>query len=706
MAKEGVSKDLSAKKSDFFGNVIGSKTRIKSIDLWKRRMIDLMRKDNSMYPPVRDYELYSNGYATMSGKDNISFYYTIDGYPSEVPVDFRGDLRACVKGGVRISFISTFEPTRIDWNSAQMRSKLRTWEDIEDSQGAVTAFNYVQNISSMDSQERRRISLVYLADADQRRKRNMFKFRTLVIVSGARGDAFDQSIYEIVSHCKNVGIKLTRVDSNIGLFLRAFSPFSMELNNGALKEVGSNTLVDEEIARLSTYTQGKIGKDGIIFGTDIFSGFNVYKQFKKKNTDAENILITAETGGGKSYFLKGLLIQLIGLDEYNGTINDIEGFEYIPFGNFIANNDNVVVLNMAEGQGCYYDPFEIILTGDDDLDKDMFKYSKSFTNSIMCVCVGEKLLTENDWTQKIINNAISKAYTDIGVDANDKSTWSKTAGHDLFYVYSKFKELYDECYTLREKNDVSDLELYDRYKLNDGYADALDKVVAHLSEYFEPLEHGGVRSDVFSKKVSLMDIVYAKLVINSFGMAGKSADTVDKTQMALAQLSASNISYLRSIFSKAQGKYNFKVWEEFQRWGQFPGSATTIKTAITGGRKLGDINFIITNNIKELLDEDKFAIFDNITSFAVGAIASAETRERVCRQLSVPQLLPELDALVTKRGDTSSFEDDGSGSQTISMYDKAFLAHLDKSVTTMVKMTLPPHIASSGIFETGVSLEK
>ena len=78
-------------------------------------------------------------------------------------------------------------------------------------------------------------------------------------------------------------------------------------------------------------------------------------------------------------------------------------------------------------------------------------------------------------------------------------------------------------------------------------------------------------------------------------------------------------------------------------------SVNTIKTAITGGRKLGDINFIVTNNIKELLDDDKFAIFDNITSFAVGAIASSNTRKRVCDELSVPMLLPDLDSLVTKK---------------------------------------------------------
>lgn len=692
------------KKSNFFGNIRGSKTRIKTTILWKRVIIDMFNKDNSSYPVVRDYNFYTDGRCTMSGRNSIVYYYTIDGYPANVPIDYRRAIRSEARGGVKISFISTFEPTRIDWNSAKMKSKMKTWRSMEEESDEVTSYNYVDNVESMDSMERRKASIIYLADADKRRARNMFKYRTLMIVSGERGEVFDKSVYEIQEYCKSQGIQITRIESNIAAYLKAFSPFTMEFDGAILKQVGSNTITDEQIARFSGYSQGKIGKEGIIFGTDIFSGYNVYKLLKRKNTDAENILLTAETGGGKSYFLKVLLIQIIGFDEYNGTINDIEGFEYIPFAHFIANHDKVVILNMAEGQGCYYDPFEIILTGDKDLDKDMFSYSKSFTSSIMSVCVGEKLLSDNVWAQKIINNAIAKAYSDIGVIESDPETWGNTKGKTLYYVYSKFKELYDEYFSIRDK-DIDTLQLHDRYKLNEGYIDALDKVVANLSEYFEPLENGGIRSDVFRDRVSLSDIVDAKLVVNSFGMAGKSADSVDKTQMALTQLSAANISYIRSVFSKAKGKYNFKVWEEFQRWGQFPGSATTIKTAITGGRKLGDINFIVTNNIKELLDDDKFAIFDNITSFAVGAIASSETRARVCKMLSVPQLQGELDSLVLKRGDSSSFES-GSESQTVSMYDKAFLVHLDKSVTTISKMFLPKHIAESGIFETGVSLNE
>lgn len=691
--------------SKFFGNIEGSNTKINFTSLWRQYLLDHLKKDISNHQIIRGYNFYATDNATMSGKDNISFYYTIDGFPAQVPIGFKDDIRREAREGVRISFIETYEPTKIDWNSPQMRSKIRTWRSIDEDREEVTEYNYNQQIGTMDSMIRRKNSLVYLADAETRRKRNLFKFRTMMVISGVRGENFDKTVFEVQDYCKNRGFRITRVDEHIQDFLKAFSPFSMELNSDVLKQVGNTTIPDEQLARFSTYDQGKIGRDGIMFGTDIYSGFAVYKQVKKKDTDAENILITAETGGGKSFFLKALLLQLIAMPEYNGTINDIEGFEYIPMAGFIANQDKVVILNMAEGEGCYYDPFEIITTGVESLDKDLFSFSKQFTTSYFRVLIGEKLLSNNEWADNIINNAISRAYTSVGAKEDDPNTWSNTQGYSLFYVYDQFKYLYTECIELRNKyqNNPSDLELYERYKLNDEYIATLDKVVANLSEYFEPFERGGIRSNVFKRKVSLSEIVNAKLLVNSFGMAGKSADTIDPTQMALTQLSAANISYIRSIFSKAQGRFNFKVWEEFQRWGSFPNSATTIKTAITGGRKLGDINFIVTNNIKELLDDDKFAIFDNITSFAVGAIASSNTRKRICEELSVPMLLPDLDSLVTKKGNTESFEREN---ETMSMYDKAFLIQLDKSVTTITKMMLPPHIAESDIFRTGVTLSE
>lgn len=683
-----------------------SDTVIKAFDLWKKVFLDTANKNDSTYFNLRNYNLYSNGNDLFSGKDLITYFYTIDGYPKELPINFKEAIRQEAKKGVRISFISTFENTRIDWGSAQMRSKLKTWKSIDEEATDVDEFNYRENIKLLDNNTWRKQSLLYLSDAEIRRKRRLFKYRTMMVIGGVRGEAFDSTIRDVVSTCSSMGIKITRVERDLSDFLKSFSPFSLELNTKVLKQVGNNTIPDELLSRFSSYDQGKIGKKGFYWGTDIYSGYAVFKPVKRNSVDAENILITAETGGGKSFFVKGLLIQFIGNPKFNGTVMDVEGFEYLPFAGFVANYDSVVIINMAEGKGRYFDPVEINVTGDSELDADMFSFSKSFTLAILKTLLGKGLM-ENDWSSVIVNDAVSKTYASKGVTM-EPETWGNSKGLTLFDVYENMKGLYHEVLSsekgagglnLRKGSD----NLIQQYKTNMGYRDALDLVIAKLSIYFEPLDKGGTRSDVFQNRVTLQEIRDAKLVICSFGMAGKSADMVDPVQMSLAQLSAANISHIRSLFSQANGKYNFKLWEEFQRWGAFPDSEKTITTALTGGRKLGDVNLIITNYIRDLLDNDRFGIFGNTTSFAIGAIDDNKTREDLCNRLSIPLLKQDLDKIVTSRGGNESFSsEDSNGGMFKSPYDKAFLIRLDKSVTTISKMIMPDDIAKSSIFKTGI----
>ena len=195
-------------------------------------------------------------------------------------------------------------------------------------------------------------------------------------------------------------------------------------------------------------------------------------------------------------------------------------------------------------------------------------------------------------------------------------------------------------------------------------------------------------------------MVDAKLVVCSFGLAGKSEADIDLTQLALSQSYAAIISQIRSMYAKAQGRYNFKVWEEFQRWGRMEGSEAILNSALTGGRKNGDVNFIVTNKVSEMLGEhDKFGIFQNTTSFAIGAIGDADVRKNLCRALSIEDLAFELDKLVINHKQGSSKVNTVS-----SIYDKAFLVKLDKSVVSLVKMNLPEELAQSDIFRTGIDL--
>ena len=282
------------------------------------------------------------------------------------------------------------------------------------------------------------------------------------------------------------------------------------------------------------------------------------------------------------------------------------------------------------------------------------------------------------------------------------ATWDRSRNLTLRDVYDKFMQLYEEAvqYKYDVENGVEKPNARDNYKLNNSYISAIDSAASSLRTYFETFENGGVNSHIFKQKISLKDLVDAKLVVCSFGLAGKSEADIDLTQLALSQSYAAIISQIRSMYAKAQGRYNFKVWEEFQRWGRMEGSEAILNSALTGGRKNGDVNFIVTNKVSEMLGEhDKFGIFQNTTSFAIGAIGDADVRKNLCRALSIEDLAFELDKLVINHKQGSSKVNTVS-----SIYDKAFLVKLDKSVVSLVKMNLPEELAQSDIFRTGIDL--
>ena len=676
-------------------------SRLKFHEVWQRRFLDNAYKDNSQQGVFRDYNFYSNGFGSYSGKDNVTYYYTLDGLPEELPVAFVDDFRAVARTGVKVSFISYIEPTKIEWSSPAIQSKLRVWkktsEDVED----VDEFNFRENVKLLDSNARRRRSLVYLSSAEIRRKRRIFKYRTLMVISGLRGTDFDETVHDCEEVAKNLGITANRITSQLAMFLRGFSPMSAEMTSKVVKQVGNTVLTDEIISRFNTYDQGKIGERGTYWGTDIYSGFPVLKVIKETTETAENLLFTAETGWGKSFYVKGILVQLAADDRYVGTIMDIEGFEYLPFAEFVGISDKVVVLNMAEGQGQYYDPVAITLTGNEKLDKDMMSLSSSFTRSIFKVLIGDYKDDESKtrWLSSIVDEAVALTYSRSGV-TEDKSTWGRSENLTLRDVYITFLELYEKAIQYKYAVDRGEItpDARNNYRINKDYISALDSAASALRTYFENFENGGVNSHVFKSRIPLKDIVDAKLVVCSFGLAGKSEENIDETQLALTQSYAAIISQVRSLFAKARGKFNFKLWEEFQRWGSMEGSEAIINSALTGGRKNGDVNIVITNKVSEMLgDNDKFGIFQNTTSFAIGAIGDATVRKSLCEALSIEDIAFELDKLVIKHKRGSS------GVNTFrSIYDKGFLIKLDKSVVSLVRMDLPRELAGSDIFRTGI----
>ncbi len=704
------------------------KRLINPFPLWSKYIVNRLTQNDSINRLIRDYNLYATDDALMSRKDFVTYLYTLDVYPMQLPISFKSVLRREAKDGVRINFIDIMDSDTIDWGSTKIKAKKNAWKNAMNDAEAVDQFSYIDNINSISKDDWKLESLVYLPKAEIQRKRELFKIRTMMLISGRRGEEFDKVVEKVTEACSNLSIKMNRVTDQIDDYLQAYSPFIMESAGNVSGSIGKITLTDEIIARFSEYSQGKVGRTGIYMGLDIYSGFPVFKKFKKRTTDAENILVTAITGGGKSYMVKAILFQFCGDDKYRLTVQDIEGYEYLYLGSFLANNDDVEIVNMGSGSGSYFDAVEIVQTGNQNIDGDSFSVSRAFTANLFYILIGDKVMKDS-WVEDIVESAVAKTYIEAGVDGNDPSTWSNSKGLTYRDVYNNIKDTYldlkekqakgykkynfntfedvkDEDDNLIYSNGTRGVDLGIRsFELNEGFLNAYDKVIAKLIKYFEPFENGGTHSNFFSNRISLDRIKDAKLVINSFGMAGKSDGSRDANTEALSQLFATFIGQIRTLFSMADGKYNVKVYEEFQRWGKFKGSEKTIGEALTGGRKMGDINFVVTNVLKELLDDNKFNIFQNTTSFVIGLIGEAETRRRVCEELSVENMLDELDTIARESGDVASFAEDFGDSGFRSEYDKAFLVSLDRSATTTVRMSLPEALSQSSIFKTSNKME-
>lgn len=614
--------------------------------------------------------------------DKVTFYYLIQALPKELLVDYKDRIRRECKSGVRVNFLNYIRGHRIDWESTQMRSRLRILQQVGSENNAqdVNAYNLHENIGAMGKQDWIEESLQYLAIADRKRGRALMKTSVLMTVSGTRGEDFDDSVRLIEGYARHIGITLQRVLYDIPDVLRFFSPFSRSGDKRVLDTLPTQVITDEILARFNVYNQGTLGVSGVCFGTDVYSRFPVLKVVKPKAETAENWLITAETGGGKSYAVKDKLVQLLALN-YNGTIMDIEGFEYIPIANYMSKNSKVIVINMAEGSGKYFDPVEIPdKTGLVEIDDEAKNMSLNFTLSVFKTLLG-KAYIEDIWVDTVINDAVSETYREAGV-TDDIETWGLSKGLTLYSVYDMFQVL---------KTNV--------FRKDEGYKSALEKAIAISSKYFEP---DGTRSSVFTERVAVSDIIDANLVICSFGMAGKSPQAVDEVQLSLMQLGAAQLSHQRSVYSKSQGKFNFKVWEEFQRWGNFPDSDKTIGVAVTGGRKLGDVNIIITNDVGQILKNDRFGILSNITSFMLGAIADEAVRAELCNRLSIPHMKPDLDSIAKAKRDDAEGNDKVGGEHYLTY---AFLCGLDRSKFGITKTELPEDLMKSKLFRTGIDLK-
>ena len=639
------------------------------------------------------------GFSNIASETQISKYFMLSQLPDYLQPCIIDLIRSrCITPGIKINFFFYGNPYKINWDSAEMRNKMTIWRQYADEHsGPIDVFDYRAQRSGELARRRIISSTRYLNEAELDHKRSLIRVAMMIEITARRDDEsilnMVDSIKALKELCAQSDIKIRELRVNMIDWLQTFGVFSLKQMKEVTGRVAYKILTDDILANFNGYKQGRVGSNGISLGIDVLSGVPVMRKIKANPDAAENWLISAETGGGKSYYVKTLLTYLLA-DNFVVTVMDYEGDEYLNLANYIKNGnpDDVRIISMGKGSTTYFDPCEIPeLTGDPDVDDDLKESAINYIMSIFRIitCGLEGNLTQ--WEERIISTAIQRMYDCAGV-TDDKMTWHRSKGLNLRMVYEELKNM------------VESKELVDSDSDNIKHRSAL-RIADAASIYFE---EGEAKSGTFKNPMSANELYGAKFIVFSFGMKGAADSLNDPTVLALKQLSVACVSIQVSNYCKYVRKcFNVKVWEEFQRWGEAKGSADIISNAMTGGRKRGDVNFIITNDLGSMLDESNLLskkLRQNIQNMAIGRIKDRGVREDFCRMFDLQDCELALDRIAKAHAndDGSTGVNSGSGNR----YRHSFCLVMDNGKKAIAKVMLPQAIVKSSLFRTGVDVKQ
>ena len=656
---------------------------------------------NSIIEPEQelDNSKIAIGFSSLSSETMIAKYYVINNFPDWMSPQFIDMIRSnCIVPGVKIDFYIYSQPHKIRWDSAEMRNKMTIWKEYADNTSDdINVFEYRAKRNASMAKDRIIWSTKYLNEAELDYKRTLMKVSFVVEISARRDDEsiinLGSAIKRYKTICINNDIKTKELKVNLIDWLQSLGVFSLRRIREVIGKTPKKIMTDDILANFNSYKQGRVGSDGVCLGIDVLSRVPVLKKFKGDPDAPENWIISAGTGGGKSYYVKALLTYLMA-DGFVITVMDYEGDEYYSLANYIkaGNPDDVKVVSMGKGSTVYFDPMEIAqLTGDPDVDDELkesaIAYTLSIFRTISCGLDGVMDQVE----EKVISTAIKRVYDAAGV-TDDKDTWYRSKGLRIQMVYEELKDLVESKEFIDETTDNV------KHK-------ALVKIVENISTYFED---GEAKSGTFKNPMSANELFKAKFIVFSFGMKGADNSSSDPILLALKQLSVAYVSIQISNYCKYVRKcFNVKVWEEYQRWGTLKSSGNILSNCITGGRKRGDVNLIITNDLAAMLDDSNEInkrLSLNIQSYAIGAIKDKEVRRQFCEKFGLKEIEPALD-LISK----ANYTDDGSiGGNRVSgsgnRYKHSFCVVLDNGKKAVVKVRLPNELRNSKIFKTGVDV--
>lgn len=638
--------------------------------IWERKVANgAFDKDESN---GRD-EFYI-GYRKVFAQHREKVYYSIDDWPEQIPRELYKVIRKKVETyGVVVNFTSRVRPHVIDWSNPTMKEKRRMAEEYTQKMGRyrINSYSTQAERRKIRDVERTNKTFGYFGSIEDRDRMLCNADLTIEICRTLYNERASSNFKEAQKRLKQFlhrnDFGFSEIKGNLYEYFETRSPVSGNFTKRTTIET-EQTLSDEIVARLPGYFGGKIGNSQILLGRDITNNMLIYKELINSNGGAENIIVIAETGGGKSFIVKGITEMILGFGLYV-IVLDVDG-EYVPQ----CTENNGVIIDM---ENCYYDTMEISEpTGDYNLDKTMMRESRQATASVFATLTD----LENGFTpdeRTIFTAAYNRLYDEHNILEEDMSTWSRTK--DLSYL-----DLYNAICDLQNPESAREIGVDER---------KIKEFISKLSPFFKK---GGLYSHMFVNKVSINRVFERKsaapvmidIVLNLQKNATSGEELVEQT---VKQLTASYLSTMITNRVKQMGRFSVEIIEEYQRYSQNERSADMVLTHVTGNRKRNANCILITNSPLALLNSgtaSAFAVVENINNFIVGAL-KPRTINAVCEVFNLDNCEDTLREI--------------SGNYK---FKHTFLFKLNNREVTAGKFEVPPELAKSKIFMTRDTVQR
>lgn len=611
------------------------------------------------------------GYEILYSKRSQRCYYYVRALPEYISGSFYVAAREAIsllktEYPVFLNFRIQGIPHIINWDSAEMKERRKQWANYEKTKVAEdTRFADAKTRQQSIFEDWRMKSWDYIQNAEDRKIQLIDCEITFELAVDGNSTEHKRSLLdacrEFEQWLSKNNIKFKKVKNNIMDFLRYTSITSLDSRTKASKQVMNRVLSSEVLADMVSYVPGKINDVGVLFGIDLSTGMAVYKNMVRPGGDAENFLVIAETGGGKSFYMKALAIQMA-INGFHQVVLDIDG-EYKRAAKLLDG----VIIDMSKSAGLYFDSTVIgDLTGDEGIDAALLEDSRITTENIFNIlCDPDKGMTSTE--VKLFNDAYTNMFRKYGIIPSDRSTWKNSK-------QLSFRILYKE---------IVDLARQSTYSV---YENELRAFIDKLFVFFDP---NGIRAYLFKKPINLNEILSHKGKLPMFidivlNLESESAGKAN-VEALIKQSTATYLVTLVTNYFKSKHEFSVHYIEEYQRYSASPGVESLVVYMITGNRKRNAATFIISNSPTTLLETGSAAnraIIDNINNYLIGLVKPMAI-EKVCKAFSLDNCITDL---------TKICKDP--------LYKHMFILKINGKDTTLVFQSLPSSIADGPVFMT------